>query len=50
MIPMYARRVALFLGIVFRDWNGVRVSPRAAWEIATTVHDVPWNYGRGCAK
>jgi hypothetical protein len=50
MIAMYLHRLSLFCGIVFRKWYGVAVTPSIAWSIASTVHDVPWDYKRGCAR
>jgi hypothetical protein len=50
MIAMYAHRLSLFFGVVFRAWHGVRLTPGLAWSFASTVHDVPWDYERGCAR
>jgi hypothetical protein len=50
MVQMYIDRIVLFFGIVFRKWNGVRVMPGAALDIAKTIHDVPWDYRHGRAR
>lgn len=33
---VYAKRIWLFLRIVFREWHG-RIWPKTAWEISCTV-------------
>lgn len=32
-------RYTLFLGIVGRDFHGVRLTPRLAWDVARTVSE-----------
>lgn len=41
MIRRAYYRVALFLGIVFREWDGVRLWPRLAWSISKVVWTKP---------
>lgn len=35
----HVMRLRLFLGIVWRDYHGGRVSARTAWDVAAIVHD-----------
>ena len=39
-IYVYRHKIRLFLTIVFREWNGVRLWPVLAWKLAGIVWDV----------
>jgi hypothetical protein len=41
MTTNWLRRLALFFGIVWRDYHGARMTARCAWDVARAMYPAP---------